>query len=148
MLAFQLETKSKRYTALSTDVKTVVGIEAGSICKEVDTGEEWEFSGTAWVQTVTAVSIVGSLTNLQGIVNVTTAGTRVQLSADQACREVTIIAKRLNVGYIYVGTVAVSASAYGVELAAKESITIPVANLNQIYIDSSVNGEGISYVAV
>ncbi len=93
-------------------------------------------------------SMVGSLANLTGaLATVTTATTRVQLP-DVACREITIIAKRANNGYIYVGGSDVAAAKYGAELAAKDSITLAVANANQIYIDASVSGEGISYVAI
>ena len=65
-----------------------------------------------------------------------------------SCREVTIIAKRINSGYIYAGGSNVSSTVYGVELSAKESYTFAVANVNQIWIDASVSGEGISYVAI
>jgi len=92
--------------------------------------------------------LVGSNTIKGAVKNVTTAGTREQLHADYDCREVTIIAKRANTGYIYVGGSDVSSSVYGAELAGKDSITIIVNNLNLIYIDSSVSGEGVSYVAV
>jgi len=96
----------------------------------------------------TPVVVVGSLANVTGaLATVTTAGTRVQLPFI-ACREITIIAKRANTGFIYVGGSDVASSKYGAELAAKDSITIPVANANQIYINSSVSGEGISYVAI
>jgi len=97
--------------------------------------------------TTNGVRVNGASALYQGIVNVTTAGTRVQFGS-QACQEVTIIAKRGNTGYIYVGNASVSSSDYGVELAAKDSITLPVNNLNLVWIDSSVNGEGVSYVAV
>lgn len=81
------------------------------------------------------------------IQNVTTAGTRVQLPS-YACREITIIARRANTGYIYIGGGDVSSTVYGVELQAKDSITLSISNTNLIYIDSSVSGEGVSYVAV
>jgi len=93
------------------------------------------------------VALTGSSLAVANVQNVTTAGTRVQLSA-VACREITIIAKRANTGYIYVGSATVSSTVYGAELEAKDSITIPVSNTNEIYIDASVSGEGISYVAV
>ena len=93
------------------------------------------------------VQLTGSSLAVANVQNVTTAGTRVQLSS-VACREITIIAKRANTGYIYVGGVTVSSTVYGAELEAKDSITIPVSNADEIYIDSSVSGEGISYVAV
>lgn len=81
------------------------------------------------------------------VLNVTMAGTRVRLP-DLACREVTVIAKRANTGYIYAGKSDVSSTVYGVELGSKDSFTFAVNNANEIYIDSSVNGEGISYVAL
>lgn len=46
------------------------------------------------------------------------------------------------------GNSSVSSSAYGAELAAKESVVVPVSDLNLIYIDSSINEEGVSYLAV
>lgn len=85
---------------------------------------------------------------LKGAVqNVATAGTRVQLP-NYTCREVTIIAKRSNTGSIYVGGIDVSSTVYGVELKANDSVTLAVNNTNLIYIDASVSGEGISYVAI
>jgi hypothetical protein len=93
------------------------------------------------------VSTQSSSTLTANVLSVTTAGTRVQLPSI-ACNEVTIIAKRTNTGDIYVGGSTVSSTVYGADLQAKDSITIKVSNANLIYIDSSVNGEGISYVAV
>lgn len=85
---------------------------------------------------------------LKGAVqNVTTAGTRVQFPS-YACREVTVIAKKGNTGNIYVGGSDVSATVYGVTLAANESFTFSIANTNLIYIDAAVSGEGVSYVAI
>lgn len=81
------------------------------------------------------------------IQNVTAAGTRVQLPEYQ-CREVTIIAKKTNTGSIYVGTSDVSSTVYGVTLSANESFTFPISSTSLVYIDSSVSGEGVSYVAV
>ena len=92
-------------------------------------------------------SIVGSLTNVGNVLAVTTAGTRVQLP-NITCHEVTVIARRLNTGYIYAGDVNVSATVFGIELASKESYTFAVANANQVWIDSSISGGGISYVAI
>ena len=94
-----------------------------------------------------AMQLTGSLLAGAAIQNVTTAGTRVQLPSIP-CREVTIIAKRTNTGYIYAGKNTVSSTVYGVELTAKDSFTFNVSNANEIWIDSSVNGEGISYVAI
>lgn len=86
--------------------------------------------------------------SLKGAIqNVTTAGTRIQLPA-YSCKEITIIAKKGNTGSIFVGGSDVSSTVYGAELEKKESVTISVSNANLIYIDSSVSGEGVSYVAI
>jgi hypothetical protein len=94
-----------------------------------------------------AVQLTGSNLEVAAVVNVAFAGTRQQLP-DKACREVTIIAKRGNTGYIYVGKGDVSSTVFGAELGELDSITLAVSNTNQIYIDASVSGEGISYVAI
>ena len=96
----------------------------------------------------TPVMVVGSLANIKGaVVNVTTAGESVRLP-DIPCDTVTITALRNNTGYIYIGGSDVSSTVFGDDLATKESFTFQIANLNQLYIDASVSGEGISYVAV
>ncbi|MNS68125.1 hypothetical protein D3C71_1182930 [compost metagenome] len=84
---------------------------------------------------------------LGAIQNVTTAGNRVQLP-NIPCREVTVIAKRGNTGYIYLGGSDVSSTVYGVELAAKESYTFMVSNANLIYVNANVSGEGVSYIVL
>ncbi len=89
----------------------------------------------------------GSSTLKGAIQNVGTSGTRVQLP-NFPCREITIIAKKANTGSIYVGGSDVTASVYGVELKANESFMFVVNNANLIWIDASVSGEGVSYVAL
>jgi hypothetical protein len=78
---------------------------------------------------------------------VSASGARVNLP-NYPCREVTIIGLSSNTGSIYVGGNDVSSSTFGVELSAKDSITLTVNNTNLIWIDASVNGEGVSYVAL
>jgi len=97
--------------------------------------------------TAQPVTITGSLTNVSNVLAVATAGTRVQLP-NIPCREVTVIARRLNTGYIYAGDMNVSATVFGIELGAKEAYTFAVANANQVWVDSSISGGGISYVAI
>lgn len=74
---------------------------------------------------------------------VTTAGTAVQL-ANNPCLSVTIKAKSTNTGLIYSGISSVSSS-NGFILSAGESATYTISNTNKLYINSSVNGEGVSY---
>jgi hypothetical protein len=85
-------------------------------------------------------------TPTSGVKTVTTADTRVQLD-NVACKAVSIKAHAANTGIIYLGNVAVAA-ANGFRLAAGESVDIAIDNVNRLYIDASVNGEGVSYLAV
>lgn len=81
-----------------------------------------------------------------GQTNVTTAGTEVTIASTQAITMgVTVKAKHGNTGFIYVGTNPVT-STTGYVLRAGESVFVAVANLTTVFIDSSVNGEGVSYV--
>ena len=122
--------------------QTTGGITNGVVNKNASGNEIFTNSNPGSMQ------LTGSLTGKGAIATVTTAGTRVQLPSFP-CRLVTVIAKRTNTGYIYASPDnLVSSTVYGVELAAKDSFDFEVANANQIWIDSSVNGEGISYVAI
>jgi hypothetical protein len=91
--------------------------------------------------------------------NVTTAGTRVALSATKLYTTAFAVrAKSANTGVIYIGDSTVTSST-GMFLASGEANskegktnargTIQTFNLEKIYIDSSVNGEGVivEYIA-
>jgi len=73
------------------------------------------------------------------------AGTRVQM-IDMTCSEITIMANRLNAGFIYVGNSEVSNTVFGIELDASDRITLKVSNTNLIWIDVSNNGDGVSII--
>lgn len=89
----------------------------------------------------------GSESITANVINVTTAGTAVQLPSIP-CRKIMIIAKRANTGYIYVGGSNVTSSVYGADLGSRDSIVLEVSNANLLYINSSVSGEGVSYIAI
>lgn len=84
--------------------------------------------------------------------NVTTSGTPVQLSADAAVQAgipICIKAKSANTGTITVGPTSAKALNSGVDcfrLGAGAALEIRVANLNEVYIDSTVNGEGVEVI--
>lgn len=83
-----------------------------------------------------------------GTKTVTNAGTAVALSATSVpCYEVLIQAKRTTGGRIYIGgsTVA-NDDSNGVYLTAGQSMTITAQNLTQIYINSTVNAEGVTFI--
>jgi hypothetical protein len=77
---------------------------------------------------------------------VASAGTHEQM-ANVPCKGVSIKALSTNTGMIYLGPDGVAA-ATGYQLAAGESIDIVIDNLNRIYIDAAVTGEGVTYLCV
>jgi len=82
-----------------------------------------------------------------GVKAVQTATTREALAASQALTSgVQIRAHIANTGTIYVGGATVAA-ANGYRLGGGESVFLEIANLATIYLDASVSGEGVSYIA-
>lgn len=85
-----------------------------------------------------------------GTKNVTTAGTEVQLTTTSTpCSWVTVTARRANTGAIAVGDASVVAAA-GSEralfvLGPGDSCVVPINNVNEVWIDSTVSGEGVSF---
>lgn len=79
---------------------------------------------------------------------VTTPGTRVPLGTSQALTEgVLLRGLDANVGLIYPGNATVSATTGGTRLSAKESAFIRANNVNLIFLDAAVAGEGVTWVA-
>lgn len=80
---------------------------------------------------------------------VTTAGTRVQLSTTAVkCRSVAITAETDNTGVITVGgstVVGALATRQGTPLAAGATTSFDINDLSLIYIDTTVNGDGVTY---
>lgn len=114
---------------------------AGTV--SLPTGAAIEAGHLATIDTVLSVPT----TVFNGKTSVTTAGTRVTLAAAQAVKGVTIKALSTNTGFIYVGNASVAA-ANGLQLRAGESVSLAIANLNTVNLDSSVNGEGVTYLGV
>ena len=96
---------------------------------------------------------------LFGTTTVTTAGTRAQLSTTtNPVKRISFQARAGNTGRIFVGLVDVSATVNGWELPiplttrAKETLELDFGEgsvlLNLFYVDSTVNGEIIDWVAV
>lgn len=80
-----------------------------------------------------------------GSKNITTAGSREALASSTTCKKVIITAKETNTGTIWVGGATVS-SGRGRPLVALQSETIDIDNLSKIYLDTSVNGDGVTFV--
>ena len=91
-------------------------------------------------------SIAQPTTLIHGVKTVTTAGTEVALTVSKSLKSgITIKALHSNTGIIYIGLNPVTSST-GFQLTASESVFIEIHNPVIIYIDSSVNGEGVSYI--
>lgn len=93
------------------------------------------------------ISQAAPTTVYNGKKTVTTAGTRVTLASSTTVKSVTIKALDTNTGYIYVGDTTV-ASTNGFQLAAGETVSLDLANLSTVNLDSSVSGEGVTYIGV
>jgi len=86
-----------------------------------------------------------------GVKTVTTAGTAVVLATSRSARWVIIQAQTDNTGVVAVGdstVLATVATGTGVALAAGESLSLPCEDLGNIYIDATVNGDGVRYTYI
>jgi hypothetical protein len=86
---------------------------------------------------------------ISGKKTVTAAGTAVALGSGQVHGPLMVKALVANTGYIYIGNDGAGdvASTNGLELAAGDvCIFNSVSNLSSLMVDSSVNGEGVSYI--
>ena len=101
-------------------------------------------TGRLLTSTVTTTSTPSTIYN--GSTDVTTAGTAVALGSSTTIKSVVVKAKYANTGTIYIGDASVSSS-NGIELQAGDAIGIDIDDLSTVYIDASVNGEGVNYLA-
>ena len=80
---------------------------------------------------------------------VTTAGTDVVLGGDVACKRIEIQAQTDNTGIIAVGATGVDATeatGTGIILYPGDVMTLETDNLSDVFIDSTVDGEGVRFV--
>lgn len=83
-----------------------------------------------------------------GVTTVTTAGTDVVLAGSTACKRALIQSQTDNTGLIAVGATGVDATeatGTGIILYPGDSVTIDIDNLADVFIDSTVSGEGVRY---
>jgi hypothetical protein len=122
---------------------TVLGITNTVAASIIDsTGVQYSGSNPIPVQ-----SVFGTIGH--GVKTVTTAGTDVALAASTTCKRVTVQAQTDNTGLIAVGASGVDATeatGTGIILYAGDSVELDIDNLADIYIDSTVDGEGVRYI--
>ena len=95
------------------------------------------------VETYHGVASVG-----QGRKVVAAAGTAEALASDTPCQKVDIQAELDNTDVICVGgsgVIAATATREGIALESKDVYSLEIDNLNKVYIDAEVNGEGVSF---
>jgi hypothetical protein len=83
-----------------------------------------------------------------GVKTVTTAGSHVALDTSTACKKVDIQAQTDNTNVIAVGASGVDATVAtgtGILLNAGDVYSLEIDNLNDVYIDSLVDGEGVRF---
>lgn len=89
------------------------------------------------------IGLTGEYLGHGGSAVVTTAGTRVALPST-VCKAVLIYTKSTNTGSIFIGPITVDNT--DIPFPKETLLRIPVqANANEIYLDSSVNGEGVNW---
>lgn len=91
-------------------------------------------------------NLIAGTTIYNGQTTVAAAGTQVVLASSTTVKWVILKAKATNTGNIFVGDSNVDSST-GYILTPGEAIGLDINNLNLVYIDSAVNGEGVSYIA-
>jgi len=94
------------------------------------------------------VVVVAPTSINHGIKTVATAGTSVALAASTTCRHLVVQAQTDNTGKIAVGASGVSAviaSGTGILLEPGDAFEMDISNLSLVYIDSTVNGDGVRY---
>ena len=93
---------------------------------------------------VATVSLPTAIVNGQNAV--AAAGTAEALAAATPLRSIVVIKALIgNTGNIFVGDLNVD-SANGYVLAQGESVVLSIADLEDIFIDSAVDGDGVSFV--
>jgi len=82
---------------------------------------------------------------------ITTAGTAVQLSTTLTIGGVIIVAEFTNLGIVCVGdsgVIADESTRTGVPLNAGDGVIITIDDISKIWIDSTSNGDGVTYTMV
>lgn len=88
---------------------------------------------------------------VNGRKTVAAAGTAVAVGSSEGVSAVIVTALKGNTGIIAVGgkgVIASEATRTGVALAAGATVTIPCDDVADVYIDATVNSEGVSWLGV
>jgi len=126
--------------AASISVTPATDITDGRYIGDIKFGE----SLPAGTNLVGSVVLSGSNSPKTGQKIVTTPGTQVVLATTQVYKRLVVVADDINTGYIYVGDLNVDSST-GIKLPAGGFFTFYFVDIANIFIDSSVASEGVSF---
>lgn len=123
----------------------------------VDAGPALEIDGRTYVPVrvdsggrLLVALALGSLAALTTVASgretVAAAGTEEQMPT-VTCVAVSVKALSTNTGVVYLGAAGVS-SANGREMEPGEVLDLAVDNVNRLWLDVAVNGEGVTYLAL
>src|SRR3990170_765407 len=118
-------------------LSTLTPVEGDAIGIRVDS------QGALWSKADHVITGIG-----HGVKTVTTAGTDEALATSTACKKVIIQAQTDNTGLIAIGASGVDATVAtgtGLGLTVGDVVVLQIDNLADIYIDATVNGEGVRY---
>ena len=113
------------------------------------------WDGSVQASLTSSVAAIGRVGHdITGIVSgrrvVTTAGTRVTLTASSTvCKKIDIVAEIDNTGVIVVGgsgVIATLATREGIPLIAGQPYSLEIDNAQDVWIDSTISGDGVTYV--
>lgn len=130
----------------NVDIASSVALDVSAATVTVDATGQGDIPITLDGETV-ATTEVAPTTIYNGQNTVAAAGTAEALASSQAVKSVTIKALSGNTGDIYVGNSDVD-NTNGFVLSPGDTISMDIANLATVYIDSATNGDGVSYIGV
>ena len=128
-----------------TDNAGVLQVQPASVVAVSDGGTPLNVDGT--VDVTSAGDQAATLTN--GRRTVTTPGTAVALASSATCAWVSVSALPSNTGKVAIGGIGVLAtpgSETGLVLAPGGSLTVPVDDIAAVFVDAVVPGEGVSFL--
>lgn len=141
----------KSVIALLANVADDISVTVDSVSIEAGTAHIGEVSVSNFpvTQPVSGTVAVSSDTTIgDGRKTVTNAGTREALATTTACKRVDVQALSTNTGTVVVGgstVVAAAGTRRGVALEAKQTYSFSIDDLAKVYVDTTVNGEGVNF---
>lgn len=149
----QIELNQDSQTAILTTIDSDTGgiLTAVQLIDNAIAGNEMQVDVVGALPAGSAIigNVGHAITGMgHGVKTITTAGTDEALAGSTACKRVVVQSQTDNTGLIAVGATGVDATVAtgtGVILYPGDSFELEIDNLADVFIDASVNGEGVRY---